>query len=224
MDIIFVSGVFKRISRPILKKMLDKICSVSEKMFMRYGIKSVTMDDVAKELSISKKTLYQFVSDKNDLVQKTLLLHVQSMDALCLNVFKSEENAIQQILKIADMMIGLHQEMNPSLLFDLKKYHSEIFKFFNNHRENTIMMQLRENIQLGIKQNLYRKDININLSVGFYMALIEQCLGSEISVISGIPFSEKYAYMVQYHLHAICTKEGIDYMNMHLNKKETIQL
>ena len=67
---------------------------------MRYGIKSITMDDVAKELSMSKKTLYQYVKDKEDLVKQTLLLHVESMDSLCKNVFQSEENAILQILKI----------------------------------------------------------------------------------------------------------------------------
>jgi AcrR family transcriptional regulator len=80
--------------------MLTKICNATEKLFMRYGIKSITMDDVAKELSMSKKTLYQYVKDKEDLVKQTLLLHVESMDSLCKNVFQSEENAILQILKI----------------------------------------------------------------------------------------------------------------------------
>ena len=71
---------------------------------MLYGIKSITMDDVAKELSMSKKTLYQYVVDKDDLVKKTLLLHTKSMESLCESVFKSEVNAILQILKIANMM------------------------------------------------------------------------------------------------------------------------
>ena len=171
------------------------------------------MDDVAKELSMSKKTLYQYIADKDDLVKKTLLLHIQSMDVLCTNVFKSEENAILQILRIANMMIGLHKEMNPGLLFDLKKYHPDTFILVTEHREKTIQTQLIENLNLGISQGLYKQDINIILTTGFYMALIEQCISSEIGLMSKIPFAEKYAYLVQYHLNSICTVSGIHFMN-----------
>jgi AcrR family transcriptional regulator len=199
------------------RNMLDKICNTTEKLFMRYGIKSITMDDVAKELSMSKKTLYQFVTDKDDLVRKTLLLHIQSMDALCMNVFRSEDNAILQMLNIANMMISQHKEMNPSLLFDLKKYHSDIYLDFTEHREQTIQKQLAENLNLGIRQGLYRADININVTTGFYMALIEECLSSDIQMIANIPFAEKYAYLVKYHLNAICTKPGLDFMNENIS-------
>lgn len=194
--------------------MIDKICNTTEKLFLRYGIKSITMDDVAKELSISKKTLYQYVTDKDDLVKKTILLHLHTMDYVCMNVFKSEDNAIDQILKIAEMMINAHKEINPSLLFDLKKFHPESYRIFTEHREFQLQKQIKENLNLGISQNLYRKDINIGLTAGFYMALIEQTFSSEIKLLAGLPFTEKYAYLVNYHLHAICTPEGIDYINM----------
>lgn len=193
--------------------MLSKICNATEKLFMRYGIKSITMDDVAKELSMSKKTLYQYVADKDDLVKQTLLLHTQSMESLCMNVFKSEENAILQILRIANMMIGLHKEMNPGLLFDLKKYHPDSYIFFTEQREKTIQDQLTANLSLGISQGLYKSDININLTTGFYMALVEQCISSQINVLANVPFAEKYAHLVKYHLNAICTEKGIAFMN-----------
>jgi AcrR family transcriptional regulator len=192
--------------------MIDKICNTTEKMFMRYGIKSITMDDVARELSMSKKTLYQYVTDKDDLVKKTIQLHLQSMDCVCSNVFKSEENAIKQILKIAEMMINLHKELNPGLLFDLKKFHPESFQVFTKHRETQMQKQIIDNLELGIKQNLYKNDMNILLTAGFYMASIENCLSSEIPILNNFPFTEKYAYLVNYHLQSICTSEGIDYI------------
>lgn len=194
--------------------MIDKICNTTEKMFLRYGIKSITMDDVAKELAISKKTLYQYVTDKDDLVKKTILLHLHTMDYVCMNVCKSEENAIDQILKIAEMMINAHKEVNPTLIFDLKKFHPESYRIFTEHREFQLQKQIKENLNLGITQNLYRDDINISLTTGFYMALIEQTFSSEIKILSNLPFTEKYSYLVNYHLHAICTQEGIDYINM----------
>jgi hypothetical protein len=143
------------------------------------------------------------------------------MDTICTSVFQSEDNAIIQILKIADMVIGMHKEMNPALLFDLRKYHPETYRYFSEHRENSIQKQLIENLKAGIKQKLYRSDININLTTGFYMSLIEECISSEIGIISNIPFIEKYSFMVRYHLHAICTPKGIQFMeeNFALNNK-----
>ncbi len=178
------------------------------------------MDDVARELSMSKKTLYQYVTDKDDLVKKTIELHLQSMDSVCLNVCQSEENAIKQILKIAEMMINLHKELNPGLLFDLKKFHPESFQVFTQHRETQMQKQIIDNLNLGIAQNLYKKNLNVDLTAGFYMASIEHCLSSEMAILNSFPFREKYAYLVNYHLSAICTPEGIDY----IRKNKTLDI
>jgi AcrR family transcriptional regulator len=192
--------------------MLDKICAASEKLFMRYGIKSITMDDVAKDLGISKKTIYQYVSDKDDLVKKTIILHVQTMDVLCQKVIQSEENAILQILKIADMMISMHKEMNQSLLFDLKKFHAETYQMFTEHRENTIVKELNDNIELGIKQGIYRGDINLTVTTGFYIVLVESCLDTSLKALSDLSFAEKYNYLIDYHMNAICTPKGLQFL------------
>ncbi len=185
---------------------------------MRYGIKSITMDDVAKELGISKKTVYQYVSDKDDLVKKTMLLHIQSMDVACMRVFKSEENAILQILKIAEMMISLHKEMNPSLLFDLRKFHPETYEMYTVHRESTIFKELIDNLRLGISQKLYRENINTSVTAGFYMTLIEASISSEINALANLSFAEKYNFLIDYHLNAICTEKGLEFIQNYKNK------
>jgi AcrR family transcriptional regulator len=179
---------------------------------MRYGIKSITMDDVARELSMSKKTLYQYVTDKDDLVKKTILLHIESMDTICSKVFQAEENAIDQTLNIAKMMISMHKDLNPGLLFDLKKFHPESYRIFVEHKDSRIRTQIIDNLNRGIEQNLYRKDIHIELTASFYISLIENCLNSEIPTLDQFSFPEKYDYLVHYHLYAICTPEGIAYM------------
>lgn len=197
--------------------MLSKICQISEKLFMRYGIRSITMDDVAKELSISKKTLYQFVEDKDDLVKKTIMIHLEDIDQQVTLIMNKEENAIEQILKIAEMMIGLHKEVSKGLLFDLKKFHPETYTLLMEHREKTMCAQLTNNMNTGIKQKLYRKDLSIDLAIGFYMTLVYSCVDSDITCISNKPFHEKYAGLINYHFHAICTEEGLQYFNK--NKK-----
>jgi hypothetical protein len=193
--------------------MLDKICNTTEKMFLKYGVKSITMDDVARELSISKKTLYQYVTDKDDLVKKTIQLHIGSMDSVCMNVISSEDNAIRQTLKIAEMIINMHKELNPGLIFDLKKFHPESYLIFTQHRESQIQKQIIDNLKLGISQKLYKKDINIELTAGFYIAAIENCLSNEVTILNHFPFAEKYDYLVNHHMLAICTPEGLSYFN-----------
>jgi AcrR family transcriptional regulator len=197
--------------------MLNKICLVTEKLFVRYGIRSVTMDVVAKELGISKKTLYQYVADKDDLVNKTIIFHLDAIDHIITTVMLKETNAIQQILNIAELMIGMHRDICPGLLFDLKKFHPETFKLLTEHREKAMFTQLSLNLQTGINQGLYRENISIDLTVGFYMTLIHSCVDSEISCVTHVPFHEKYPAMINYHFNSICTEEGLNFLHKNKN-------
>lgn len=181
------------------------------------------MDDVAKDLGISKKTIYQYVTDKDDLVRKTITLHVQAMDVLCKKVTENENNAILQILKIADLMISMHKEMNQSLLFDLKKYHPDTYSSFTEHREKTIIKELTDNIQLGIEQGIYRKEINMAVTTGFYMVLVEACLDTNLQALSSLSFGEKYNYLIDYHMNAICTPLGLQFLK-EFKSKSTFQI
>jgi AcrR family transcriptional regulator len=193
--------------------MLEKICLTTEKLFMKYGIKSITMDDVAKELSISKKTLYQFVKDKNELVQHTIMSHINTIDCLSDQLINKENNAIHQILNIAEMVIQIHKDVNPTLIYDLKKFHAETYELFKQHRENNMFEKISDNLKLGIEQNLFRSDLNIPLTTGFYMGLIDLCLSDEIQSLAQTPFTQKFTYMISYHLNAICTPQGKQFMS-----------
>ncbi len=215
LDIFFVSMVFLIYFAATFTSMRQKILAKAEELFMQYGIKSITMDDVAKALGMSKKTLYQCVDDKNDLVKQTITHHLTEMDALCEQVFTSENNAILQMLKIAKMMNDMHQEVNPGALFDLKKYHTETYQFFTYHKENAIQNQVVKNLNLGIQQGLYRQNINVEITAGFYIALVMECVSSEHQLLSKMPFASKYAELVRYNMHSLCTPKGLEFINAH---------
>ena len=195
--------------------MQEKIFSKAEELFMQYGIKSITMDDVAKALGMSKKTLYQYVEDKNDLVNQTITRHLKHMDTLCEQVFSSETNAILQMLKIAKMMVNMHQGVNPSAMFDMKKYHPDTYLYFRAHKDNYIQKQVSKNLNLGIEQGLYRNNINVAITAAFYITLVMECVSSEHLSLSSIPFEEKYSELVRYNMFSLCTPKGIEYINNH---------
>ncbi len=185
---------------------------------MRYGIRSVTMDQISRELGISKKTLYQYFTDKNDLVSTTIKLHLEENRKYIKGICQKQANAIQQILDIGTLMINIHNEIGHGVLFDLKKYHPEAFEILSNHKVSEIYNNILENLKLGIKQKLYRPDIDINVISGFYMSSIFTCMDSEVPALNQCKFTELYVAFLDYHFHGICTSEGINYFLTNKNQ------
>ncbi|MBC7426459.1 MAG: TetR/AcrR family transcriptional regulator [Bacteroidia bacterium] len=200
--------------------MLEKILEHADRIFNKFGIKSITMDDVARELAISKKTLYQHVSDKDDLVMKTVSWHIEKVRDICDNL-DTGKNAIDHIMDIAGFMIKMHQHTNTSLLYDLKKFHPQSYKIFFDHKEHMMFSQIKAHIHLGITQKMFRKDFNVDIVSRLYIGLIEFILSSDSVAMSDYKFEDKYREMIIYHLNGIGTPEGILYLNQ--NKKKLFQ-
>lgn len=186
-----------------------KVIDTAWGMFRRFGVRSVSMDDVAREMSISKKTLYRCFRDKNELITKTLdqdLIEIEKeVDAILL----SELNPVKQVLKIANFVSGYLKQMNPSMMYDLQKYHPEIYLEFNRHREKTFMERVVKNLRNGMEQGYYRSELNPEISARLYMCLMNhgpEHLGhmSELT-----EYSEMYVQIMRYHLHSIATEKGL---------------
>src|ERR1035437_2884162 len=106
-----------------LKNLLSKVRC----LYMKYGIKSVTMDDVARELGISKKTLYQYVNDKNELVQKVVEMELDDKAEGFSKMNCSGLNAIEELFEVHKMIRQMLKDYNPSTEYDLRKYYPELF-------------------------------------------------------------------------------------------------
>ena len=104
------------------------------KLFMRYGIRSVTMDDISRELKISKKTLYKFVTDKQDLVVKVMTAECKGDECLFTKITADSKNAIDELLNITVHLGQKVQEIHPSIHFDLEKYYPDAWEIFNKHK------------------------------------------------------------------------------------------
>lgn len=134
---------------------------------MQYGLRSVSMDDIASGLGISKKTIYQYYADKDQLVNEVIshtLVHNQSC---CQHDCNCSENAVHEIFLSVDFMIDIFQSMNSSVLFDLQKYHPGAFEKFLQHKNEFVFEMISENLRRGIREGLYRPDINIDILARF---------------------------------------------------------
>lgn len=190
----------------------DKILERCERLFLRYGIRSVTMDDVAHELGISKKTLYQYFSNKEDLVHRVTEYHFEQESRNAEKIRREAKNAIEEMFGIVRWMNEFSKDLHPGILYDLKKYHSESWQVFLDYRNNVIYACIRENVERGKKEGLYREELIADFIARMYIAKVEMFIDPEIFPPDKYPPQKTYSIFMDYHIRGIATARGIKYL------------
>lgn len=188
-------------------------------LFMKYGIKSLTMDDISRHLGISKKTLYNYVSDKKELVKKTVELAINGEQCVLHALIGGQLNAIDELLEISENVSQRLQSIQPSVLFDLQKYYPESWKMMENHKECFIHDMVKENIYKGQKEGLYRDNVNAEIISSIYVTMIDKIFDSNMFPTNKYTFESIHREIVRYHLRGITNKKGRDYLVEKLNNK-----
>lgn len=138
----------------------DRIKQKADELFRRYGIKSVTMDEIASQLGVSKKTIYQSFSDKNELVD-AVIVDILNYNMQCCQKDKAKaHNAIEEVYLAMEMLQAMFENMNPSILFDIERNHPVTYEKFRKHKYNYLFQVVKDNIERGKKEELYRPEIN----------------------------------------------------------------
>ena len=198
--------------------MKDKIIKKATDMFLKLGFKSVTMDDIAGEMCISKKTIYKYFSNKEMLIEEGTEVVHQNIHRLMDEVIAQNHNAITENFKIREMFKEMFQSFDHSPAYQLKKHYPEIYhKMMANEIEDCSAV-FRQNIEKGIAQGLYRPETDVESAVKFYYTLIFS--------INENTLMEKEAYelegkALEYHSRAIATAEGIIELEKNLIKLNT---
>ncbi len=193
--------------------MKDKIIKKATDMFLKLGFKSVTMDDIACEMCISKKTIYKYFSNKESLIEEGTEVVHQKIHSMMDEVMTQNHNAIAENFQMREMFKQMFQSFDQSPAYQLKKHYPEIYeKMMTNEIEDCSQM-FRQNIEKGIKEGLYRKETDIEAAVKFYYTLIFS--------INENTMLEKDAYelevkALEYHTRAIATANGITELEKHL--------
>ncbi len=141
----------------------ERILVKAEALFMQYGIRSVSMDDIANNLGMSKKTLYQYYADKDELVDAVVDGHISLIQTDCLSCRKDAKDAVHEIFITMERIMDEFSNMNPMLLYDLEKFHFRSYQRFKNHKDKFLAQIIRQNIEWGIKDELYRPDISVDV-------------------------------------------------------------
>jgi AcrR family transcriptional regulator len=159
---------------------INSILIKVESLYNLYGIKSITMDDVAREMGISKKTLYRFFNDKKELVEKVIEHQQETWDVQLAKIREKSENAIDELFRVHSHVNEAMKHINPAVNYDLQKYYPEIFDEISRRRRINMQKHLTENMHKGIEQGLYREDINVNIIAMLYLLRIENLVENEM--------------------------------------------
>jgi TetR/AcrR family transcriptional regulator, biofilm operon repressor len=195
--------------------MKDKIIKKATDMFLKLGFKSVTMDDIACEMCISKKTIYKYFSNKEHLIEEGTEIVHQNIHRIIDEIVAKNYNAIEENFEIRRMFKEMFKTVDQSPVFQLKKHYPEIHqKMMANELEDCTTI-FTQNIEKGIQEGLYRKDIDIETAVKFYYTLI-------FSINENTQFENEVVALeikaLEYHTRAISTPKGIEELEKQLLK------
>lgn len=147
---------------------------------MKYGIRSISMDDIARHLAVSKKTLYQHFADKEDIVVLACKAHLAKNAWEFEAIRASARNAIDELASISVCLKQTMHDMNPSLLFDLQKFHPRAWKEWISYKEETVRSSVVRNIKQGIEEGYFRPEIDPEVAATMRLELLQLAFNEEI--------------------------------------------
>jgi hypothetical protein len=186
--------------------MKDKIMSKASDLFLKLGFKSVTMDDIAGEMCISKKTIYKYFCNKEILIEESTAMVHAEIHTIIAKIIDKKHNAIEENFEIRKMFKEMFKSADASPIYQMKKHYPEIYEKVITREIDECNTIFKQNIFRGIDQGLYRKDINVANYIKFYYTLIF----SIKEAISSEKESQKLELeILEYHTRAMATAKGI---------------
>jgi TetR/AcrR family transcriptional regulator, cholesterol catabolism regulator len=197
-----------------LKNILERVLC----LYQKYGIKSITMDDVSRELGISKKTLYQYVADKTDLVAKVLELEMEKNRCNFESIVSGEKNAIEELIDVHRFVFKRIKDFNPSTEYDLRKYYPDLYRKTQEERQKKMYERILTNLKQGKAQGLYRKEINEEIITK--VTVVRSEISTNVDAFSGNElFTPSFFTEVMiYHIRGIANEKGIKYLEENQHK------
>lgn len=203
--------------------MKERILQSALNLFWRYGIKSVTMDDIARELGISKRTIYQHFSDKEAILAQVIEEEIKSQKCELQKLDEKAANPIEQIIYASGQMRDTLANMNPTLLYDLKKYYPKAWNLFQSYKQEHLIKNIRDNLSEGIRLGFYRPDIDVEI---FSLLRIEQTVMAFDQTIFPLKNFNMMHIQMQFLLHflrGILSEKGFEYYNT-IKDKSAIEI
>ena len=197
----------------------EKIVNGALELYMRMGVKSVNMDEVATNLGISKKTLYVYFDNKQDLVNHCFQKHYDLVSEMINTSAAQFENAIDELFAIDESCSLIMKQTNPYLLGELKRYYPNTWALIEQLKQKVLFNIMKKNLNKGIKQEIYRKEIDVDIIAMLMINRIDTLINEEVFPLTQYDFRKLLTEIRIYHLRGIATIKGINYLEQKINEE-----
>jgi len=186
----------------------ERIVVESGLLFGKYGIRSMTMDSLAEEMGISKRTIYERFKDKDTLLKEVIKYYKNQSSEEAHRLIDQSDNAIEALFRIIKMTVSQMQRTNPAFFNDIKKYHQKVFKEFSEPGEMRDYSLTRKLLETGIEQEVFRSDFNIDIVNNAIHALFDLFGHDSTMIEAGFQHKEMFDHILVPFFRGISTKKG----------------
>ena len=189
----------------------NKIAQDALQLFLKLGVRSVTMDDVSSQLGISKKTVYKYFANKPELIDYAFHIYFEQIIEIMTGVHERSRNAIDELFEMDEVMCSLTRSWHPGVLFQLRKYYPETWATIERRRSESIMHFVRENLLSGIEVGLYRPEIKVDIITELYMSKTTIFINKDFFQNTPYSLADVATENLEYHMRGITTPKGLKY-------------
>jgi AcrR family transcriptional regulator len=200
----------------------DRIILFANELFLKYGIRSVTLEEIASGLSISKKTIYQYFKDKHEIVEVCTKSILDQEAATFEQIEKESQDVMHELMLISDHIRSFMGKINPSLLYDIRKYFPKAWALYEHHKDCCFSQKLAYSLQRGIEQGYFREDIDIEILVKMRMELVQLAFDERIFPPDRFNFAQVQVQFFEHFVLGICTRKGFELMTQYKEKIKQI--
>jgi AcrR family transcriptional regulator len=199
--------------------MKERILAEAERLFWKYGVRSVTMEDIARQLGISKKTIYQHFSDKEQILYQVIQDKTgrDQVEMECRAI--ETDNPVEEMLSMLNTLRKKADQVSPNLLIDIKRYYPQAFALFRQYKEEQIMRSILENIQKGMDQGIYRADVNPDILARLRIEQIELAFNNNIFPTDQYTMHDVQAELMHHFVRGMLTEKGFTIYNQYVNSR-----
>ncbi len=200
------------------ESLYNRIIENAAALYNKVGIKSITMDDVARELGISKKTLYQYVTDKKDLVKKVCNWEMKKKQDAFMQLSQKTMNAVEEIIEVNKLVLHLIKDYSPTKFYDLKKYYPDIYKQIRREQRENMFHAMVANLRKGKEEGFFREDLDEMIIAKLYISRVEYPLESDLLTAEEFTSPRFIIQSFIYHIHGIANEKGLKLVASYMNQ------
>ncbi len=201
----------------IKMELKERILEASMELFFTHGIKRITMDDIARHLAVSKKTLYASFDDKDQIIHECCHNYLDNSRCDFMQMEQQSKDAIHEIFLTMEKLQDMFSHINPVLFEDLQKFYPRTWNLYLQFKEKHVSEVIEKNLIKGIEQKLYRPDINIKILVKLRIEEITLGLNTAIFPLRKFKPHEVQVALLDHFLHGIVTVRGHKLINKYKN-------